>query len=65
MERYNRTLAEELHYAREWTSEAQRAAAIMTWNIHYNYHRAHTAIGNRPPAARLHQGVTNVMTQNS
>ena len=65
VERYNRTLAEELLYAREWTSEPQRAAAITTWNIHYNYHRAHTAIGNRPPAARLHQAVTNVMTQNT
>lgn len=64
VERYNRTLAEELLYAREWTSESQRAAAIKTWNIHYNYHRAHTAIGNRPPAARLGHGVTNVMTQN-
>jgi transposase InsO family protein len=65
VERYNRTLAEELLYAREWTSETQRAAAITTWNIHYNYHRAHTAIGNQPPASRLRQSVTNVMTQNN
>ena len=36
VERYNRTLAEELLYARAFTSEAQRAAAIATWNIHYN-----------------------------
>jgi len=65
VERYNRTLAEELLYARVWTSEADRAAAINVWNIHYNYHRAHTAVGNQPPASRLHAGVTNVMTQNS
>ncbi|WP_207125026.1 integrase core domain-containing protein, partial [Actinocatenispora comari] len=65
VERYNRILADELLYTRAWSSEAERAAAIDVWNVHYNYHRAHTAIGDRPPASRLHAGVTNVMTQNS
>src|SRR5665648_897435 len=65
VERYNRTLAEELRYARVWTSEAERAAAITVWNIHYNYHRPHTAVGDQPPASRLHAGVTNVMSQNN
>ena len=64
VERYNRTLAEELLYARTWNSEDERAAAIAMWNIHYNYHRAHTATGNRPPASRLRAGVTNVLSQN-
>jgi hypothetical protein len=35
-ERYNRILAEEFLYAREWTSEHQRSAALSVWNIHYN-----------------------------
>jgi len=48
VERYNRILAEELLYARIWTSEAERAAAIKIWNIHYNYHRPHTAVGDQP-----------------
>jgi len=65
VERYNRILAEELLYSRAWTSEAERAAAVTVWNIHYNYHRAHTAVGDRPPASRLHTGVTNVMSQNT
>ncbi|NYH84099.1 transposase InsO family protein [Actinopolymorpha cephalotaxi] len=65
VERYQRTLAEELLYARVWTSETQRAQAISVWNIHYNYHRAHTAAGDQPPASRLHQTVTNVMTRNT
>ncbi|WP_156224683.1 integrase core domain-containing protein, partial [Pseudactinotalea suaedae] len=65
VERYNRILAEELLYSRAWESEAKRAAAIGTWNIHYNYHRAHTAAGDQPPASRLRTGVTNVMSQNS
>ncbi len=50
VERYNRTLAAELLYSRIWLSEDQRAAAIQRWNIHYNYHRNHTAIGDLPPS---------------
>jgi transposase InsO family protein len=65
VERYHRILAEELLYARLWTSEDQRAEAIGIWNVHYNYHRAHTAAGNQPPASRLHTGVMNVMSQNN
>jgi len=65
VERYNRTLADKLLYARIWTSQDQRAAAIQRWNIHYNYHRDHTAIGDRPPASRLKARVTNVMSQNT
>jgi len=65
VERYHRILAEELLYARVWTSETQRAQAIEVWNVHYNYHRPHTAAGNQPPAQRLHTGVTNVMAGNT
>lgn len=65
VERYNRILSEELLYARIWTSEHQRAEAIRVWNVHYNYHRPHTAAENQPPAQRLHAGVTNVMSSNT
>ncbi|WP_192753398.1 IS481 family transposase [Actinopolymorpha pittospori] len=65
VERYQRILAEELLYARVWTSEAQRADAIQVWNIHYNYHRAHTTAGDKPPATRLRNTVTNVMIGNT
>ena len=65
VERYNRILSEEFLYARVWTSEQQRTDALAIWNIHYNYHRPHTTAGNRPPATRLHTGVTNVMTSYS
>ena len=56
-----RTGRAELAYARPWTSEAQRADYLQRWLIHYNYHRAHTAIGNQPPAALAPTTVTNVM----
>lgn len=62
VERYQRTLASELLYARPWESEQQRNDAISTWLIHYTYHRPHTATRDQPPASRLETGVTNVMS---
>jgi transposase InsO family protein len=59
-ERYQRTLAEEVLYAREYRTEDERGTAIAVWNIHYNYHRPHTAADGRPPASRLKTSVTNV-----
>jgi transposase InsO family protein len=61
VERYNRILAEEFLYARTWISETQRSEALKVWNIHFNYHRPHSAAGDQPPASRLPTGVTNVM----
>ncbi|HIW61734.1 MAG TPA: DDE-type integrase/transposase/recombinase, partial [Candidatus Stackebrandtia excrementipullorum] len=60
VERYQRILAEELLYARHFTSEEARSAAIAVWNIHYNYHRPHSGAEGQPPASRLSEGVTNV-----
>ena len=60
VERYQRILAEEVLYAREYNCEDERSTAIAVWNIHYNYHRPHSAAGGRPPASRLKTGVTNV-----
>ena len=59
-ERYQRIMADEVLYAREYTSEDERSAAIAVWNIHYNYHRPHSAAGGRTPASiaahdRCHQ----------
>ena len=65
VERYNRILAEEFLYAHTWTSERQRADALGIWNIHYNYHRPHSATGGQPPASQLATGVTNVVASYS
>ena len=59
-ERYQRTMAEEVLYAHEYGCENERSAAIRVWNIHYNYHRPHSAADGQPPASRLNTGVTNV-----
>ncbi len=65
VERYNRTLGAEFAYARPWTCETQRADYLHPWLVHYTYHRAHTAIGNQPPASLAPTAVTNVMMQNN
>lgn len=59
VERYQRTLAREWAYARSWSSNTERAAALPTWVDHYNYTRPHTALGGRPPASRC-TGVNNL-----
>ena len=59
-ERYQRIMAEEVLYAREYCCEDERSAAISVWNIHYNYHRPHSTAGDRPPASRLKAGVANL-----
>ncbi|MBK1785290.1 integrase core domain-containing protein, partial [Prauserella cavernicola] len=35
------------------TSTEQRNTALPAWLHFYNHHRAHSAIGGRPPATRL------------
>lgn len=61
VERYNRIQPEELLYARPYRSETERTQAVAIWNIHYNYHRPHTACRDQPPTTRLPTGVDNVM----
>lgn len=60
VERYQRIMAEEVLYACPYSSEDARTAAVEVWNIHYNYHRPHSAAGGQPPASRLKTSVTNV-----
>jgi len=52
-ERFNRTLLTEFAYARPWTSNTDRLAALDNWVHHYNTRRAHSALSGRPPATRL------------
>jgi transposase InsO family protein len=61
VERFHRTLADEWAYARPYTSETERRAALDPWLHMYNHHRGHTALGGQPPASR----VTNLSGQYS
>ena len=61
VERFHRTLADEWAYARPYTSETERKAALDPWLHIYNHHRGHTALKGQPPASR----VPNLTGQNS
>lgn len=52
-QRFIRTLLQEWAYARLYTSNEQRLAALQTWVDFYNQRRPHTALGGRPPMAAL------------
>lgn len=53
IERFHRTLADGWAYARFYSSETERRAALPEWLHFYNHHRPHSAIGNQPPISRL------------
>ena len=53
IERFHRTLADGWAYARLYDSTEQRDAALPAWLHFYNHHRAHSAIGGRPPISRM------------
>jgi transposase InsO family protein len=54
VERFNRTLAAEWAYARDYTSEEEREQAYIQWLHHYNHHRPHTGIDGQTPSQRVH-----------
>lgn len=56
VERLNRTLAAEWAYARPWTSNDDRRAALTAWLDHYNLDRTHLGIGGKTPIDRINNG---------
>ena len=48
IERFHRTLADGWAYARFYSSESERRAALPGWIHFYNHHRIHSAIGGTP-----------------
>ena len=53
VERYQQTLAREWAYGQRYRSSHARAAALPIWLEHYNMHRNHSSLGNRPPISRV------------
>jgi transposase InsO family protein len=53
VERFNQTLQREWAYALEYASSDARQEALPHWIEHYNERRTHSALGNRPPRARV------------
>jgi transposase InsO family protein/transposase len=52
-ERFIRTLLGGWAYAAIYASSAERTATLDGWLFRYNHHRNHSAIGRKPPIARL------------
>jgi putative transposase len=52
VERFLRTLKEELIWLRDWDSTDELRAAIATWLHHYLHHRPHQALGWQTPIER-------------
>lgn len=61
VERYQQTLQREWAYALEYASSQARRESLAHWVRHYNERRTHSALGNRPPIARVRE-VTGLNT---
>ncbi|BDZ43716.1 IS481 family transposase [Paraoerskovia sediminicola] len=53
IERFHRTLGDGWAYTRFYASTQERNDALPAWLHFYNHHRAHSAIGGKPPVTRL------------
>jgi transposase InsO family protein len=54
VERFHQTMAREWAYGLAYRSHRQRNAALPHWLDHYNRHRPHSSLGDRPPISRVH-----------
>lgn len=62
-ERFIQTLLREWAYRFTYTSSAERKHWLAPYVHFYNYHRAHTSLGDNPPISRLDRN--NVLRRNS
>ncbi len=54
-ERFIRTLLDGWAYGALYRNSSERAAALDGWLEHYNHRRRHSALGHKPPIARLNE----------
>jgi len=54
VERFHQTMAREWAYGLAYRSHRQRNQALPHWLDHYNRHRPHSSLGDRPPISRVH-----------
>jgi Integrase core domain/leucine-zipper of insertion element IS481 len=54
-ERFIRTLMGGWAYGALYRNSTERTAALDGWLDHYNHHRRHSALGHKPPIARLNE----------
>jgi transposase InsO family protein len=54
-ERFIRTMLGGWAYGAIYRDSSERTAALDGWLFHYNHHRQHSALGHKPPIARLNE----------
>ena len=54
-ERFIRTMLAGWAYGALYRNSTERTAALDGWLWHYNHHRRHSALGHKPPIARLNE----------
>jgi len=54
-ERFIRTMLGGWTYGALYRNSSERAAALDGWLDYYNHHRRHSALGHKPPIARLNE----------
>jgi transposase InsO family protein len=64
-ERFIQSALREWAYRWTYQTSAQRTAALPIWQHHYNWHRPHAGIGDRPPMTRLLTSGNNLLTLHS
>ena len=60
-ERFIRTMLGGWAYGAIYASSRERTAALDRWLFRYNHHRPHSAIGHKPPIARLTERRNNLL----
>ncbi len=60
-ERFIQTSLREWAYACSYDTSKQRAAHLLPWLHHYNWHRPHASLGYRPPISRAPLPLNNVL----
>jgi transposase InsO family protein len=63
-ERFIRTLLGGWAYGAIYRDSKERTAALDGWLWHYNHHRRHSALGDKPPVARLNERTNLLGTYN-
>jgi transposase InsO family protein len=63
-ERFIRTLLSGWAYGAIYRTSSERTAALDGWLWHYNHHRRHSALGHKPPIARLNERTNLIGTYN-
>lgn len=60
-ERFIQTALREWAYARRYENSAQRLQHLQPWTHHYNWHRPHASLNQRPPISRSRLDDNNLL----